>query len=359
MNKDKLFFNYYLGRELNVCGDLIYAGFEALENNSQNILAIDSLNRQLGFKNNSVFLQEGPAFIFWINNSIAFERLGKIIILFLMWKENKQSGAYEKTLNSILSESKLNEPQADKNEYELLMSHNNMNIFKAITGHFSYDLRLGSDGTRFLSYFTEFYNNLRYGRFHEKNDYKFNQDILMLKKQLKKYYQQGKKKVYMCHSEDEIALFHIGKVISDMAKQYYDAIKNLSGQEGLYTYELHSNSPASWIFMNIDESIHELFIWNRVVRNETTYLLMYDKILLHYNDIPQPLEPDDINLDFSNGNLFAKSYSESQVDSVREALYENMFENENINSKKNSLDKRERFIEGLISSEEHYKDYDF
>ena len=83
MNKEEYFFNTYLGRELNVCGDLIYKGFEALENNQQNILNNDYWYQELGIKDSVDFLQEAPAFIFWINNSIAFERLGKIIVLFL------------------------------------------------------------------------------------------------------------------------------------------------------------------------------------------------------------------------------------------------------------------------------------
>lgn len=64
MNKEEYFFNTYLGRELNVCGDLIYKGFEALENNQQNILNNDYLYQELGIKDSVDFLQEAPAFIF-------------------------------------------------------------------------------------------------------------------------------------------------------------------------------------------------------------------------------------------------------------------------------------------------------
>lgn len=63
MNKEEYFFNTYLGRELNVCGDLIYKGFEALENNQQNILNNDYLYQELGIKDSVDFLQEAPAFI--------------------------------------------------------------------------------------------------------------------------------------------------------------------------------------------------------------------------------------------------------------------------------------------------------
>ena len=102
MNEEEYFFNTYLGRELNVCGDLIYKGFEALENNQQNILDNEELNQALGIDSVD-FLQEAPAFIFWINNSIAFERLGKIIILFLMWNNNQQNDPYEHIIDEIFS----------------------------------------------------------------------------------------------------------------------------------------------------------------------------------------------------------------------------------------------------------------
>ena len=42
---------------------------------------------------------------------------------------------------------------------------------------------------------------------------------------------------------------------------------------------------------------------------------------------------------------------------MREILYERLFEDENSDDKKVCLNKRECDIEGLISSEDHYKDY--
>ncbi|MDN6731731.1 MAG: hypothetical protein L0L39_06070, partial [Atopostipes suicloacalis] len=78
MTPEEYFFNMYLGRELGVCGDLIYKGFESLENDSPII--------KTGEEEKLTYLNEAPAFSFLINTSVAFERLGKIIILFLLRK---------------------------------------------------------------------------------------------------------------------------------------------------------------------------------------------------------------------------------------------------------------------------------
>ncbi|MCC4515915.1 MAG: hypothetical protein MR804_07915 [Limosilactobacillus reuteri] len=356
MNKEEYFFNTYLGRELNVCGDLIYKGFEALENNQQNILNNDYLYQELGIKDSVDFLQEAPAFIFWINNSIAFERLGKIIVLFLMWNENQQAGTHKQIFDEIFHKTNSVQESASNQEKELLRTHNNNEIYKSIN-KFGYNLELDKEEKHLLQLFTEFYSNLRYGRFHDQKTYEFNQDVIMLKALFKKFYKVHKKNIYMCHSMDETALFHIGKAINSMAKKYYESIKELSGQHGLFTSELHDDSFASRVFLNLDESVHELFIWNRIVRNEVTYLFMYDKLRKNYPDAPKPLEADEMGLEFSDNALLKQGYSSIMVDSVREILYERLFEDENSDDKKVCLNKRECDIEGLISSEDHYKDY--
>lgn len=353
MNEEEYFFNTYLGRELNVCGDLIYKGFEALENNQRNILDNEELNQALGIDSVD-FLQEAPAFIFWINNSIAFERLGKIIILFLMWNNNQQNDPYEQIIDEIFSKTDSILENASDREKELLKTHNNNEIYKAIN-KFGYNLVLDKEERHLLQLFTEFYNNLRYGRFHDKKTYEFNQDVIMLKGLFDKFYKIHRKNIYMCHSKDETALFHIGKTINNMAKKYYESIKELSEQHCLFTYELHEDSFASRVFQNLDESVHELFIWNRIVRNEVTYLFMYDKLHKNYPDAPEPLEADEIGLDFSDNTLLKQGYNNTLVDYVREVLYDCLFENSD--NKKDCLDKREREIVGLISSEAYYKDY--
>lgn len=84
---------------------------------------------------------------------------------------------------------------------------------------------------------------------------------------------------------------------------------------------------------------------------------MYDKLRKNYPDAPKPLEADEMGLEFSDNALLKQGYSSIMVDSVREILYERLFEDENSDDKKVCLNKRECDIEGLISSEDHYKDY--
>ncbi|WP_273715159.1 hypothetical protein [Leuconostoc mesenteroides] len=69
------FLNFYLGREINLAGELIYTGFEAIVDNQP----------LLKNKTQFSFLNARGSFIFLVDTSIAFERLNKVILLLLLY----------------------------------------------------------------------------------------------------------------------------------------------------------------------------------------------------------------------------------------------------------------------------------
>lgn len=69
------FLNFYLGREINLAGELIYTGFEGLVDDQPIVKNKEDFS----------FLRESGPFIFLVDTSIAFERLNKVILLFLLY----------------------------------------------------------------------------------------------------------------------------------------------------------------------------------------------------------------------------------------------------------------------------------
>lgn len=75
MDHVEFFFNFFLGKEVAISGDLLYLGFKNMKNK---VLEKPEHNKEFQYYNST------DSFNFLLSYSIAFERLGKVIILFLI-----------------------------------------------------------------------------------------------------------------------------------------------------------------------------------------------------------------------------------------------------------------------------------
>lgn len=316
MDPIESFFNFYLGRELGVCGELLYNGFNSLENNSPVIRKEDELT----------YLNEGYAFSFLINTSVAFERLEKIILLFLINQESPNKIA---SFLNIKMKSNFSDDDVFKNnifeyvddmsafskpETKRLMEHRNLNIVAYINQLKSKTIELNTDENHLLNILDTFYKSFRYGRFHPK-DFSvggYGPDNKLLNDLLTHWEQNDEPST----RDKEKNLYDLGKCINKLAKKYYAIIREFAYKMNVYTYELHDDSNAQTVFLNIDDSLHDIFIQKRITREELLYNLAYNQIKkIAGDEIPDklPIEFDIIEdfLLYGDDNYFTDSVNET------------------------------------------------
>ncbi|MBS9337338.1 hypothetical protein [Fructobacillus parabroussonetiae] len=219
MNPEQYFFNFHLGRELSLCGELLYNGFEAMENDEP---LYPKNSKEVSYLDNSA------AFIFLINHSVAFERMGKIISLFLLKEQypNKINGLLKDYYLSIDEEyDKMTEYSSfEKEEDEVLHSHSNIKINKLINTIKQGSLELNGSEKYVLQIFDNFYSKYRYGHFNPQDiNFQKEAEIVnsLLNYALKHKFMQG---LPDSLSDKEKALYSIGVVIQNLTKKYFKKI---------------------------------------------------------------------------------------------------------------------------------------
>lgn len=348
MDPIEFFFNFYLGRELGVCGELLYNGFNSLENNSPIIRDEDYLT----------YANESYAFSFLIDTSVAFERLEKIILLFLINQETPDKMA---SFLNIKMKSNFSDDDVFKNnifeyvddmsafskpETKRLMDHCNLNIVAHINQLKSKTIELNTDENHLLSILDTFYKSFRYGRFHPK-DFSvggYGPDNKLLNDLLTHWEQNDEPST----RDKEKNLYDLGKCINKLAKKYYAIIREFAYKMNVYTYELHDDSNAQTVFLNIDDSLHDIFIQKRITREELLYNLAYNQIKkLAGDEIPDklPIEFDIIEdfLLYGDDNYFTDSVNET----LDIALAEDDDDYEPYSNKEKIIT-REKLIHGLL-----------
>ncbi len=348
MDPIEFFFNFYLGRELGVCGELLYNGFNSLENNSPIIRDEDYLT----------YANESYAFSFLIDTSVAFERLEKIILLFLINQETPDKMA---SFLNIKMKSNFSDDDVFKNnifeyvddmsafskpETKRLMDHCNLNIVAYINQLKSKTIELNTDENHLLNILDTFYKSFRYGRFHPK-DFSvggYGPDNKLLNDLLTHWEQNDEPST----RDKEKNLYDLGKCINKLAKKYYAIIREFAYKMNVYTYELHDDSNAQTVFLNIDDSLHDIFIQKRITREELLYNLAYNQIKkLAGDEIPDklPIEFDIIEdfLLYGDDNYFTDSVNET----LDIALAEDDDDYEPYSNKEKIIT-REKLIHGLL-----------
>lgn len=289
MNPSEFFFNFYMGRELTNCGNLLYNGFQAIENEQPVFDVEDDKNIE--------FLDDSSAFLFFVNHSISFERMGKIIILFLINKNNPEKindllSVYYNSINPEYSVN-LKKEKFSKIEYRALNAHNNLQIIDLINTLEPGYLNLSRDERYFFETLDKFYANNRYGQFHPKTTIDYNKNAkdlnTLLNYALNKRFDASAPNT--CDRK-EYSLYSIGALIQQLIHQFYTKIDELANYFNIYTTETVGYSNAETIFLNYQNSVHNIFVRNRNSRIELMYFFISPQLKIPSTDSYQPLDLD-------------------------------------------------------------------
>lgn len=233
-----------------------------------------------------------------------------------------------------------------KPEFNRLMDHHNLNIVAYINQLKSKTIELNTDEKHLLNILDTFYDSFRYGRFHPK-DFSvggYGPDNKLLNDLLTHWEQNDEPST----RDKEKNLYDLGKCINKLAKKYYAIIREFAYKMNVYTYELHDDSNAQTVFLNIDDSLHDIFIQKRITREELLYNLAYNQIKkLAGDEIPDklPIEFDIIEdfLLYGDDNYFTDSVNET----LDIALAEDDDDYEPYSNKEKIIT-REKLIHGLL-----------
>jgi hypothetical protein len=218
--------------------------------------------------------QNSMLFSFLYHVSVGIERLQKIVL--------------------VLSE----EVSTDNHEEfeKSLITHSHDDLNRRIVA--STNEKLNSRENEFLQMLTTFYKSARYNRFNLESQY--NKEQLLLDEFIKKHIHATKiqnhfltKKLLITSDIKEF----IGKVIGNIAKKYYQLVRNGCLKHNTYSYELRSGSKAEKIFLaeHRNNSLQQQNITEMIVFKEMIIYLMNTKdtnsFLRFIKDI-EPLELD-------------------------------------------------------------------
>lgn len=260
-------------------------------------------------------------FISLYQASQGVERLQKIIVELILYK-NKIPYSEHKKLE------------------ELLMSHNHIALSNWILKKIE-TTKTPSLFNELLLLLKDFYNSVRYSRFSRNADPKMEVTI---------FRHFGSK----CSSTKEVGQDNIkhlyGKALGQATHFYYELIKTISSDLGIYTYEISSTSPAYIVFMFLHPK-NDLYESYRRITNSKREVLWW----LVKNSDPSKFEKhfgEFLSLDFDPAMipdyleeiLLNRSGSSELFDTV-DVLYDELFELD-----KESAKNRLSIIEAIMAN---------
>lgn len=207
MNTIEFYKNFNMNIELDISGEFIYDGITTLKQ-------IASIQ------------EDACLFSFFYHVSVGIERLQKIII--------------------VLSE------KFDLDKFKQfednLRTHAHVNLQNRIKSYQS--IGFNDRENDFLQLITQFYNKVRYSRYHMYSD--LHEERKMMEKYIKKYISEDN----ICYDINNILILSeyikeiLGRIIGSITKKYYKLIVDESRKNNLYTYEIRYGSKAEKVFLN-------------------------------------------------------------------------------------------------------------
>ncbi|WP_311154388.1 hypothetical protein [uncultured Streptococcus sp.] len=250
-NKNWYYKNFNMVSELDISGEFIYHGISIF--NNMNIIDLE---------------MPTELFLALYNISVGIERLQKIILV--LWEFE---GA---------------EPIKEYSESIKIHNHVTLNarIAKAVGGKDNFN----KQEHQFLDLLANFYCNARYDRFAEVgNNWEY--------KLIHKFFDDNHVEYGGSTLNPSIISINdsirklIGRVVSKIAKHYYELVEKGSQKSGTYSYELRNDSKAQKIFyhtenkrglsaIKIDEriAISEILVYLRNTSDKSSYLKFIEEI---------------------------------------------------------------------------------
>lgn len=284
MNQLWAYKNFNMGHELDISGEFIYDGIEAL--------------------NEMICIEESsPLFSFLYHTSVGIERLQKIIIVLF---EDIKFDEYEEFEKSLIT-------------------HSHHDLHSRIKR--SAKIEFNNRENDFLMLATNFYKSARYNRFNI-NTSECKEATLFVefvKKHLKPdeieyHFITGKVMV------NEKVKNLVGRTLGSIANKYYSLIREGANKNGTYTYELLSDSKAEKIFLGNyrNKSLQEMKITESIAVKELIACIRNTEETCAFLRFLDEIEPLGIDVNLINEYLSELSIGnipQTLIDEV-ETLYE-------------------------------------
>lgn len=284
MNQLWAYKNFNMGHELDISGEFIYDGIEAL--------------------NEMICIEESsPLFSFLYHTSVGIERLQKIIIVLF---EDINFDEYEEFEKSLIT-------------------HSHQDLHSRIKR--SAQIEFNNRENDFLMLSTNFYKSARYNRFNINTSEckEANLFVEFVKKHLKPEeieYHFISRKVMV----NERVKSLVGRTLGSIANKYYSLIREGANKNGTYTYELLADSKAEKIFLGNyrNKSLQEMKITESIAVKELIACIRNTEETCAFLRFLDEIEPLDIDVNLINEYLSELSMGnipQILIDEV-ETLYE-------------------------------------
>lgn len=245
MNRQEIWKNFNLGKELSISGAFIYNGLRR-------------------FHEMQVLDHTEEIFEFLYNLSVGLERLLKIALVLLEHNDDSDQEALEKAL----------------------ITHNHLELLKRIRNHCN--LNLGPPHNAFLGLLSKFYTSLRYDRFTLSSVYNTDREKNVLWEFLSKHLKvdlRGHSGVFATQNDTRYRKYIHGIVIK-ISNALYEVVRNRAYELNLYTYELRHGSRAETIFLGKANLLAEDVLWK-----ELLVFFMNTKTSSGYLEFMRSIEP--------------------------------------------------------------------
>lgn len=280
--------NFNMGTELDIAGEFIYDGINALNQ-------IGTIEEYAGL------------FSFLYHTAVGIERLQKIIVVLYETVNIENYENFEKEL----------------------ITHSHTKLNKWIC-KFS-DPKLNARENAFLQLLTSFYNSARYDRFN------LNSQFAKEKEGFKKFLTSQFADIIEYHPLDSSVILvtpcvkeMLGRVIGSLSKKYYNLVRSGCKEANTFTYEIRTDSKAEKVFLST-YSKHSLQMQKITESLAFKELLVYLRNtkekhgLIHYinNIVPLEFDPALVN-DYIN-EISKGTIPQSLIDETETLYIENNY----------------------------------
>jgi hypothetical protein len=280
MRADQAWQNFNLGKELSISGAFIYNGLRRF----YEMRSVDYTDE---------------IFEFFYNLSVGFERLLKIAVILLEYKDITDNEAFEKSI----------------------ITHNHLELLKRINKKSK--INFGSVHTEFLSILASFYKTIRYDRFMISSIYSPEKERESLYGFLNKHLQEeidSSKDLFGNQNKARYRNF-IRKTVLKISNEIYELVQDTASNLNIYTYELRSGSRAETVFLGEADIPAEEVLWK-----ELLIFFMNTKYSSGLLDFLRSIEP----LEFDPGladeylDCFKSDSAKAMILGELEVLYEDL-----------------------------------